>query len=291
MTWMMKYLFRTIIPLVFLLVLSSCSSTIIPISERRAVVDALAESVNFEKRLVDGGDFVLTTYQRISDSKMPYVFYLEGDGTIVSGDIITDNPTPRENMLIKLASIDDRPNVIYIARPCQYTELERNEQCNHSKYWTSHRMSEEVISSINKVINTISNGSKFSLVGFSGGGGVAVLIAQRNKNVADIITIAGNLDHIAFTTNLHLTSKIFGSLNPIDYAKSVNHIPQLHLSGSEDRRVPSFIAEKFVKASNSKCVIHKVIKNNTHMKGWQDVWANLYRFDFSKLCQTTENMQ
>lgn len=81
-------------------------------------------------------------------------------------------------MLLKLATIDKRPNVVYIARPCQYTPLEMNAKCVND-YWLDKRMNHEVVNSINDVINTINNGQKFSLVGFSGGGGLTILIASK----------------------------------------------------------------------------------------------------------------
>jgi dienelactone hydrolase len=146
-------------------------------------------------------------------------------------------------MLLSLAAMDKRPNIVYVARPCQYTPMELNSKCNPS-YWTVKRFSDDSVSSINDVINKInSHQHKFSLIGYSGGGGIAVLIASRNNMVKDIITIAGNLDISAFT-NHHKVSPMSGSLNPIDYAKLINNIPQLHLSGGKDKIIPPFIAEK-----------------------------------------------
>ena len=37
------------------------------------------------------------------------------------GSANSDNPTPVNPMLLKLATMDKRPNIVYIARPCQYT--------------------------------------------------------------------------------------------------------------------------------------------------------------------------
>jgi predicted esterase len=273
---MTKYLSKYIFIIFFFL--SSCSS-LLTVKERRIKADEVAINRNFEKHLVNGGDFTLTTYQKITNPQDDYVFYLEGDGTIVYNNIITNDPTPRETMLLNLATIDERSNVVYIARPCQYTEIENNDTCKNSKYWTSHRMSEEVIASVNEVINKISVNHKISLIGFSGGGGVAILVAARNPNVKNIITIAGNLDHVAFTENLNLTNTMFGSLNPIDYIEFTKHIPQIHLSGGMDKRVPSFIAKKFVQTSNSTKIIHKIYKDNSHMKGWDKIWHEIYDFD------------
>lgn len=253
------------------IVVSSCASDL---NKRVKEANDLAAANKFEQKLVESGDFVVTTYQRINDKNLPYVFYLEGDGRAFIGRYnISDNPTPGRPMLLKLAILDDRPNVVYIARPCQYTPLEQSPKCQQV-YWTDKRMAEEIITSVNGAIEAISKEKDVSLVGFSGGGGVAVLIAARNKHVKNIITIAGNLDHIAFNKH-HNATPMTGSLNPIDYAEQISHIPQLHLSGGKDKRVPSFIAISYVAKSAAKNVLQKTIINAEHMKGWEEVWPKL----------------
>lgn len=276
----MYKLFSTLI----LLLLSACSTTS-TIEERISTAEQTASLNNFEKRLVPAGDFVLTTYQRISDNHTPYAFYIEGDGSITSYQMISSNPTPSKIMLLKLAMLDTRPNVIYIARPCQYTPMELNPNCN-KEYWTNKRLSEEVIESINIAINKISNNQPCHLVGFSGGGGAAVLVAARNNNVKDIITIAGNLDINKFSDH-HKIYALNQSLNPIDYARKINNIPQLHISGSNDRIVPSNIAEVYVKQSDSTCVHSKIFHGITHTIGWDKIWQNVLAI---KLTCTIENL-
>ena len=68
---------------------------------------------------------------------------------------------------------------------------------------------------------------------------------------------------------------MFDSLNPIDYAKKVSHIPQLHLSGKKDTVIPTFIANKFVQKASNSCVTQQIFKNNSHNKGWDKVWENV----------------
>ncbi|MCC8371330.1 MAG: alpha/beta hydrolase [Rickettsia endosymbiont of Pseudomimeciton antennatum] len=273
---MMKYLSRVAVLSIFLL-LSSCASSI---ETRIEEAEKLASINRFEKKLVKAGDFVITTYQRISDKDSPYVFYIEGDGSISIGRYtIADNPTPSKVMLFKLAILDTRPNVVYIARPCQYTPVEFNANCNQV-YWTDKRMAEEVIESTNIVIDTINSGKPASLVGFSGGGGIAILVAARNKHIKDIITIAGNLDIESFS-KYHGTYALRKSLNPIDYAIKINNIPQLHISGSKDAIVPSSIMHGYVKASSSNCIQQKILPNITHTKGWDKVWQDVLKINIT----------
>lgn len=265
----MKYLSS----LILLFILSGCTTTL---STKIEQADLVASTAGFQKKLVKGGDFVITTYQRISDSNKPYVFYIEGDGSIVSGRSISDNPTPYNVMLLELATMDNRSNVVYVARPCQFTPMELNPQCMQD-YWVDKRFAEEVVESINSVISTISKNQPISLVGFSGGGGIAVLVAARNNHVKDMITIAGNLDIKNFS-KYHEIYALKESLNPIDYAKQIRYIPQLHISGSEDKIVPGHIvADIYIKVSASDCVKGKVFSGITHTKGWKDVWKDVLR--------------
>lgn len=226
-----------------------------------------------DRKLVQSGQFYITTYQKITDPTKPYVFYIEGDGNAFKNKRPTLDPTPHGLMMIKLAASDPRPNIVYVARPCQYTPISLNSVCHDHKYWTTGRLSNEAINVINMVTDQVSNGKGFHLIGFSGGGGVAVLVAARNPNVIDIITISGNLDTEGFTA-YHNVSPMRESLNPINYAKQINHIPQLHLSGSQDKIIPPFIAEHFAKASNSRCVKQKIYSAQ-HSKGWETLWKQI----------------
>jgi hypothetical protein len=244
----------------------------------------LAKIHGFTKQLIRGGDFQLTTYQKILEPNQDYVFYIEGDGRpIIKGQFISDDPTPKAQTLFNLASIDTRPNIIYMARPCQYTPKNLNPKCYNSKYWTDLRMGSEVTLAMFDAIETISDKHNYSLIGYSGGGGMAILIARNNPKVKDIITIAGNLDINAFNNYHKVKPKLAGldpipmngSLNPIDYAKETKNITQLHLVGEKDIIVPEFIALNFTKASNSNYVKYKVIPNVSHRYGWNKIWSKI----------------
>ncbi len=261
----------------FSLLLTACSSGL---KTRVQEAERVASLNGFEKKLVKAGDFVLTTYQRITDKRQPYVFYIEGDGSITAGNYaIANNPTPSKIMLLKLATLDPRPNIVYMARPCQYTEPELNPKCRE-EYWVDKRLSEEVIKSINIAVDIISGGSSASLIGFSGGGGIAVLVAARNKNIQDVITIAGNLDIVRFS-DYHKVYALKKSLNPIEYAKKINNIPQLHLSGDKDAIVPTRITNAYVAFSSSVCVASKVFPGITHTTGWELIWQDVLKIDLN----------
>ncbi|NRB10411.1 MAG: alpha/beta hydrolase [Rickettsiaceae bacterium] len=267
----MRYHFKLLKLYVLLFLLSNilASCNIVTVDNNPECIGKL---YNYEKKLVKGGDFWITTYQKITDRTKPFVFYIEGDGSPFRGKYrISRNPTPTRQVLLKLATMDDRPNIVYVSRPCHYTPKELNPKCKYHQYWTQWRLSDESVAALNQVINKVNNNQRFSLIGYSGGGGIALLIAARNDMVKDIITIAGNLDHVTFTSH-HEVTPMVGSLNPIDYALVIKHIPQLHISGGKDKRIPPFIADQYVTASNSRCVKHKMFPKVEHNYGWNKVW-------------------
>lgn len=252
-----------------LIILSSCVSNNFT---KTRVAKTLAEKNGFKQKLVKGNNFWFTTFQNIKSEKLPYVIYIEGDGTPFAGrNRISNDPTPKNPMMLDLATKDPRINVVYIARPCQYTPMEMNPACN-KLYWTDKRMSEDSVFAMNDAIKKIAGDNPVDLVGFSGGGGMAVLIAVKNKNVRTILTIAGNLDHVEFN-KYHNVRPMIGSLNPIDFAKDISNIPQLHVSGGRDTIVPAFITDKFVERSNSNCVNREIIPNASHQRHWNSYWS------------------
>lgn len=83
--------------------------------------------------------------------------------------------------------------------------------------------------------------TELSLVGYSGGAAIAVMIAAQRDDVAELVTVAGNLDHQAWTS-YHRLAPLSGSLNAADYAQRVAHIPQRHFIGERDSvSPPSFV--------------------------------------------------
>lgn len=128
------------------------------------------------------------------------------------------------------------PNVVYIARPCQFT---RNDPACRSTYWTDRRFSEDVIASMNHAVDVLRApaAGPVHLVGFSGGGAVAALVAARRGDVASLRTVAGNLDHRALNAH-HRVSPMPASLNAVDVAPRLAAVPQAHFVGTKDDVVP-----------------------------------------------------
>jgi hypothetical protein len=270
------YLFFCIIYISLLL----CSCTI-SVEERIRKADQIFLGSNFKKVLINSGNFVLTTYQNITNNNSPYIFYVEGDGfPLINPYSISDNPTPVNHVLLRLVRLDPRDNIIYIARPCQFTDPSLNDLCKYSKYWIDARMSLEVVDSMASAIRQIAKDRPIKLIGFSGGGGIVMLLVPQLKNIQNIITIAGNLDISEFA-KLRKSKPISESLNPIDFIEQTKNIPQLHISGGKDKVVPVSIRDKFVEYSNSRCVKKLTIDNATHARGWEQVWNKILKMPIS----------
>lgn len=233
-----------------------------------------AQEQGFEEQVLNAGDFKLTTLKRFSSPNNILHVYIEGDGHAWSSFTrISPDPTPHQPVALQLALLDVHPLVAYLARPCQYS-LKADPHCDQ-KYWTSHRFAPEVVASLSDAIDTLkkeSGAHQIRLIGFSGGGGLSVLLAARRNDVVKLVTVAGDLDH-QMMSDYHHTTPQPDSLNPIQDAKKLHTLPQIHLSGEKDTVVPPSIAAHFIaKAGMPKTARHLILEDVTHNKGWGKFW-------------------
>jgi pimeloyl-ACP methyl ester carboxylesterase len=241
----------------------------------------IARPAKLAEQLRTGGPFVLTTRERLTGhSGGDLTIYLEGDGMAwLTRTQVSPDPTPDDPVALRLAALDASPNVAWIARPCQYTPKASNPECKPF-YWTQGRFAPQVVDSIHAVISAIkrdAGAQRVHLVGYSGGGGLAVLVAARRDDVASIRTVAGNLDHRAFTSH-HKVTPMDASQNPADVAPRVQSIPQIHWVGSEDKTVPELIARSYVGRMSSKvCASLQTVAGASHSQGWTSRWAELLK--------------
>ncbi|MEW6345197.1 MAG: alpha/beta hydrolase [Pseudomonadota bacterium] len=245
--------------------------------DRGAHADALAKPAGLKRELIDTDSFVLTAFARITRADEPLDVYIEGDGLAwISRSEPSLDPTPREATGLALAAADRAPNVVYLARPCQFTPMAVNPRCG-IPYWTGKRFAPEVVESVNEAVTRFAArvpGQPINLVGYSGGGALAVLIAARRTDIASIRTVAGNLDD-EFVNRLHQVSPMPQSENPIDFATRVAAIPQVHFSGASDTVVPPVVAQRFVHATGDRCAQARTVPEVTHDGDWSRLWPAL----------------
>ena len=270
--------------LVLLLFISACSAY--PVQERMDLAQGIADKAGFTKRMIKTNSFFLTTYSKFetkSNSKSVIDVYIEGDGYAwVDRYKLSKDPTPINPISLRLAAVDQRPNVLYIARPCQYIDPRIEKGCSNV-YWSGSRFAPEVMKSINQVIDYFKKKQGISHVriyGHSGGGALAVIVAGNRKDVREIGTVAANLNHKELN-KIHGVTPLTDSLDAIDFVDNVKHIPQFHLIGQEDNVVLPEIITDFVNKVNAKggFAEFEVIKDAGHeCPFWPEVWKGYVNF-------------
>lgn len=235
----------------------------------------LASAAWMMERYIPAGNFQLRAYERMHKRYAPADVYIEGDGfdDNSKGGLKID-PTPMNPVALHLATRDKADNVVYLARPCQFMG---NEGCDES-LWQGRRYSPEVLASMDTALNEIKRRydiEGFNLIGFGGGGAVAALLAAQRDDVLTLRTVAGNLDHRAFTA-LHEMPPLDGSLNPPEFSSRLATMPQYHFIGGQDEDVPPSILASYMQALGmSNCVNHDLVQEAAHTEGWVDKWPEL----------------
>ena len=101
------------------------------------------------------------------------------------------------------------------------------------------------------------------------------MIAERRDDVEELVTVAANLDHKAWT-GLHDISPLEGSLNAADVAALIQNVPQVHFVGADDDNVTPAIAQSYLARmtdpSNTKIV---VVEGMSHNCCWTEIWRDL----------------
>lgn len=223
----------------------------------------------FDNQLFHGETFDLRWHLRGAGPTLRA--YIEGDGMAwLNSRTPSSDPTPRNATAFKLAALDKSMAVAYLARPCQFTEGEERRNCR-VPFWTSARFSEPVVRDLSSVLDAAkarAGAERLELVGYSGGGAVALLMAARRDDVDLVVTVAGNLDH-TFWTDYHRVSPLRDSLNPADVAVEVQTIRQTHIVSRDDDVIPPAVVQSYVSrmtdASNVRIV---TVQDIEHTDDW-----------------------
>lgn len=210
--------------------------------------------------------YTLASWQKITDKTKPIRIYIEGDGHAFNyAGIPTSNPTPNGTFLREIAFNDPNPNVVYLARPCQYV---KDSICTQ-KDWTTGRFSQPIIDSTAEAIKSIVNGNKVVLIGYSGGALLSGLVIQQNPNlrVQKWITIAGLLNHTRWTNKLNLQP-----LTDSVELEQLPTIPQKHFIGEKDTTIPAELSKSII--PNKDLII---VPNGTHDSGFEITFSEIYK--------------
>ena len=201
--------------------------------------------------------------------------YLDGDGTPWKSNLrIADDPTPRNPLILELMKIDQAPAIL-LGRPCYYG-LNLSHDCNNS-LWTSHRYSKEVLNSMLATLKqwlSTRRVKRVVLIGFSGGGTLAALLAPDLDNLSTLVTISANLDIKAWS-DYHGYLQPSGSLNPIRDAQIPATIRQIHLAGQKDDNVPADIVRSFSAIQHN--ALYLPYPEYDHACCWPDIWESFLK--------------
>jgi pimeloyl-ACP methyl ester carboxylesterase len=237
--------------------------------------DARAAAAHMQRHDITAGGFRITTYSRIRDTNKPVTIYIEGDtrGWQPAADPgVSDMPD--DTMGLRLAALDPSTNVVFIAHPCQFGI---EDPICFDGTWDNAHLADQVYTSINRAVDHIAVvflHPHLNLVGYSGGGGIAAVLAARRHDVVSLRTIAGNLDPEG-NGRAHAADPQDDFVDPMPLAHRLALIPQEHFVGDGDVIVPPFLTENFIKAIGvSYCVKVTHVPAATHLTGWEDYWEN-----------------
>jgi len=256
-----------------LTVLGACSS--VPSHESRVKnAQALAAAQHWQPLQIPGGLDVMAWVKPDLQPGQPLTVYIEGDGLAwLTATLPSADPTPITPVALQLAVAQPGGNAAYLGRPCQYV---KDARCAPI-LWTSQRFAPPIIDSMNHALDVLieqAGTQGVVLVGYSGGAAVTALLAERRTDVVGWITVAGNIDHRAWT-RFHRISPLRESLDPMGNPDALRTLPQVHFAGDEDATVPPVLTQQFAAAIAPDTV--QVEPGFDHHCCWQQAWPQLFR--------------
>lgn len=250
---------------------AGCAHFASPDDHDRVVANALAQGL--VATTIVAGPFRLAAYlpgQATAGDVL--TLYVEGDGAPWPTTYQPPrDPTPRRPVGLALAGADRTGMAAYLARPCQYLAESALRDCD-TAYWTNRRFAPEVIAAYEEATDQLkarTGARKIRLVGYSGGGVIATLLAARRTDVEQLVTVAAPLA-LGEWTSWHGVSELTGSLDPLAAAATLP--PGLHFSGGKDKTVPTAILRRFTQRHGGRAV---EIADFDHECCWSRDWRKL----------------
>lgn len=219
----------------------------------------------YQYKEIQTASYKIASWQKITDKTASVRIYIEGDGHAFNyAGLPTSNPTPKGTFLRDLAFNDPNPNVVYLARPCQFV---KDAVCGQVD-WTIGRFSQKIIDATAEAIQTILKDQKAILIGYSGGAFLSGLVIHQNPDikVQKWVTIAGLLNHTAWTKKLNLPP-----LTESVELETLPQVPQKHYVGEKDVVIPKELSQSIVPAPQLR-----IIQKAGHDTGYEVVYNEIY---------------
>ncbi|MGE0485872.1 MAG: hypothetical protein AB7Q81_17125 [Gammaproteobacteria bacterium] len=202
---------------------------------------------------------------------VPLHVYLDGDGSPWrAGGRPAVDPTARNPLVLDLMQRDPAPAIL-VGRPCYYRE---RPDCD-AMTWTDRRYGEDVVERLRHAIEreiAAAPSSPLTLIGYSGGGALAMLLAPRLSRIERVITVAANLDVAAWAAD-HGQGPPAGSLDPARQPSLPASIRQYHYFGAEDGNVRA--ASMIPVARRQAAATIDVVGGFNHRCCWREQWPEL----------------
>jgi hypothetical protein len=207
----------------------------------------LAEQGGLSASIVQGTQYRHELFVSTAPRGAALYVFVDGDGSPWSsnGRKPARDPTPERALALELALRTPR-SVMYLGRPCYF--LARSDSACRPSVWTSQRYSASIVESLVRVVNRFVEDHAYRsviLIGYSGGGTLAVLMAPYIPSTVAVVTIGANLDVAAWSSwNGYLPLE--GSLNPAAQAPLKPDVRQWHLVGGRDLIVPERVSRRYL---------------------------------------------
>ena len=265
---------RGLAAMVLGLLLTACAQP------RHGMGPDLAQAAGWRWEILPAGTFDLAVATSPRGSGDVLTVYLEGDGfAYVNARQPALDPTPTDPVSLKLAFSDPGAGAVaWVGRPCQYTLPDHGRNCR-TALWTTSRYAPEVVDSMGMAVDELkrrSGSGRVILVGYSGGGAIATLLATRRTDVVRIVTVAANLD-LKYWTQRDNLSPLAGSLDPARQPmETLGRIPQLHFTGGQDRVVGTDVVRSYLSHLPPQSLARLVeIPEFSHSCCWAKEWRSL----------------
>lgn len=236
------------------------------------VADSIAREHGFTRTVLHGDPFDHLAYARLGAGDTLHV-YLENDGVPwLNRNVVALDPTPRRAVMLELMTLDAAP-VLYLGRPCYFGQT-HPPSCGPA-VWTSERYSPAVVDSLASALRAYLRRVPFATValfGHSGGGALAVLLAQHVPETVAVVTLAGNLD-LAGWTAYHGYSPLKGSIDPALQGPLNPRILQWHYTGGRDNNVPARLIQAYARSRSG--VRTSEMSDFDHACCWSRAWPQI----------------
>ncbi len=258
--------------LLLLCLLQGCAS---PWQKLLTRADAAGVSYREVSGSASGAPFTHAVFIKPGTDTHAVTIFIEGDGLPwrKAGTERNDDPRPRHALAFNVF-LKTPGTAWYITRPCYGPVMDT--ACT-PLVWTDARYSQQNVLSMAAALNSLLAGTpqitQVRLVGYSGGGTLAVLLAPHVQSVHDVVTVAANLDTQAWTLARHF-SPLSGSLNPATDLAAPS-VPHLALHGLRDEVVPMTTLSGFIQHHPDTRWLR--VAQYDHVCCWERDWPQLWQ--------------